>query len=72
MSVIDLKPGEKGCIDTLKTDDKLTKRLYALGCIEGTEICLKGTAPFGDPVLINIRGFNLALRKGDAKNIYIK
>ena len=71
MSVIDLKPGVKGTINYLKGDDKLIKRLLALGFIQGTEIFLKNTAPFGDPVILNLRGFDLAIRKNDARHIHV-
>lgn len=72
MSVIELKPGEKAYIDKITGDEKLARRLHALGCIEGTEVSMKQSAPLGDPVIINLRGFNLAIRKRDAQNIFIK
>ena len=34
------------------------KRLFALGCIEGTEVLLRRRAPLGDPIIINFRGFD--------------
>lgn len=71
MELINLKPGEHGIIDRIKGDSKLTKRLLALGCIEGTEIIMKMAAPLGDPLIINFRGFDLAIRKKDAKNIIL-
>lgn len=71
MELINLKPGERGIIDSIKGDSKLTKRLLALGCIEGTEIIMKMTAPLGDPLIVNFRGFDLAIRKKDAKNIIL-
>ncbi|HBC96531.1 MAG TPA: ferrous iron transport protein A [Clostridium sp.] len=71
MSICDLKPGEKGFIKNLSGDKKLVKRLLALGCIEGTEISVKTSAPLGDPIVINLRGFNLAIRKKDARNISV-
>ena len=72
MSIYDLKPGDKAFIHSISGDDKFAKRLLALGFIEGTEVKLVATAPLGDPIIINLRGFNLAIRKNDAKNIYIK
>ncbi len=72
MSITDLKPGMKGKINYLNGDDKLVKRLLALGFIEGTEICFKTTAPFGDPIILNLRGYDLAIRKKDAKHIHLK
>ena len=72
INICSLNPGEKGIISSIKGDSKLIKRLFALVCIEGTEFKLKRVAPLGDPVIINFRGFDLAIRKKDAKNILLK
>ena len=53
-------------------NEKLVKRLLALGCISNTEIEVKKIAPLGDPIVVRFRGFDLALRKSDAKNISLK
>ena len=72
MFLSELKIGEIGIIDEIKGDSKLIKRLFALGCIEGTKIQLKRVAPLGDPIIVNLRGFDLAIRKKDAKKIFIQ
>ncbi|KYH30375.1 MULTISPECIES: FeoA family protein [Clostridium] len=72
MSIVDLRPGQDGFIKNIIGDEKLSKRLLALGCIEGTKVTLKNKAPLGDPIIINVRGFDLAIRKKDAANIKIK
>ena len=72
MTVYDLKVGQKGIIHNIDGDERLAKRLLALGCINNTQIEIKKIAPLGDPIIINFRGLNLALRKSDAKNIYLK
>ena len=69
MSICDLKLVEKATINNILGDSRLAKRLSALGLVEGTEIELKRIAPLGDPIIINLRGFDLAIRKKDAKNI---
>lgn len=71
MCINDLKIGDKGIIDNLIGTSKLNKRLCALGCIKGTEIILKGKAPLGDPLILSIRGFDVAIRKKDATNILV-
>ena len=71
MSICDLKLGERAVINKIDGNNKLSKRLSALGLIEGTEIELKRIAPLGDPIVINLRGFDLAIRKKDAKNILL-
>lgn len=72
MTVYDLKVGEKGIINNIYGNEKLAKRLLALGCINETEIEVKKIAPLGDPILVRFRGFDLAIRKSDAKNISLK
>ncbi|NME83850.1 ferrous iron transport protein A [Clostridium sp. SM-530-WT-3G] len=71
MNINSLSYGEKGIIKNIEGNSKLVKRLFALGCIEGTEVQLKRTAPLGDPIIINVRGFDLAIRKKDAESIKI-
>ncbi|MEN8077161.1 ferrous iron transport protein A [Clostridioides difficile] len=71
MCICDLKLGEKAKIEEINGNNKLAKRLSALGLIQGTEIELKRVAPLGDPLIVNLRGFDLAIRKKDAKNIIL-
>ena len=72
MTVYDLEVGQKGIIKKIFGNEKLTKRLLALGCIDNTEIEVRKIAPLGDPIVIRFRGFDLAIRKKDAKNIKLK
>lgn len=71
MTVFNLKIGETGTVTEILGDPKLAKRLLALGCVKGTQVKMKMIAPLGDPMLISFRGFDLAIRKSDAKNIYL-
>ncbi|WP_057556557.1 FeoA family protein [Paraclostridium sordellii] len=72
MTVYDLRVGQKGIIDNIYGNEKLAKRLLALGCTNDTEIEIRKIAPLGDPILVRFRGFDLAIRKNDAKNISLK
>jgi ferrous iron transport protein A len=47
-------------------------KLISLGLTYGTEFLLKRSAPFGDPVEINIRGFSLSLRRAEAAGIMVE
>ena len=71
MCICDLKVGEKAKIYEINGNSKLSKRLYALGLIEGTEIELKRIAPLGDPIILNLRGSDLATRKKTATTIIL-
>lgn len=48
MSICELLPGQTAKISSISGNEKLVKRLMALGCIEGTEISLK-KGPFRRP-----------------------
>ena len=72
MCLYDLKIGEFGTINNITGDSKLTKRPSALGLTKGTKIQYTGIAPLGDPIIVNLRGFNLALRKKDAEKITLQ
>ncbi|HBM79493.1 MAG: FeoA family protein [Clostridiales bacterium] len=71
MSLNDLKSGESALIEHIEGDMRLVKRLMALGYISGTKVTVKGSAPLGDPIIIKVRGSEFALRRKDAKNIYV-
>lgn len=72
MTIYNLKIGQKGIVDTVSGNKRLANRLLALGLINGTEIEVKKIAPLHDPIIIRFRGFDLAIRKDDAKNIFLK
>lgn len=71
MTIYNLRVGQTGVVKDIYGDESLAKRLLALGCVKGTEVEVKRCAPFGDPLVISFRGFDLAIRKKDAKNIYL-
>jgi len=48
------------------------KKLLAMGLIPGTEFGITRVAPMGDPVEIQVRGFKLSLRKGEAATIQVE
>lgn len=72
MTLYDLKAGKTAYVDKLLQNDLLSQRLIALGCIKGTEIKVVRVAPLGDPIIVNLRGYNLAIRKKEAKNIIVR
>jgi len=53
-------------------DEKLVKRLSALGCTEGCQIEVVNRAPLGDPIVLSLRGSNMAIRRKDAGNILVE
>lgn len=72
MFLSDLKPGETGIVRGYHTRSTLTNRLRELGLVRGTKVTVKRTSPFGDPIEITVRSYNLSLRKKDAGEIQVE
>lgn len=68
----DLKPGQFGIVEKIMCDKELRSRIVDMGITPGALVIMKRVAPFGDPVQINVRGFDLSIRKSEAENIKIK
>lgn len=68
----ELHIGESGIIDRMKTSGALRQRFMDMGITKGTEVKVIKIAPLGDPIEIEIRGYNLSVRKEDADKIELK
>lgn len=68
----DLKVGETGTVVKLHSDGAIKRRIMDMGITKGTEIYIRKVAPLGDPIELNLRGYELSLRKADAEKIEIK
>jgi Fe2+ transport system protein FeoA len=58
-------------IRDLVGDEDYIARLRELGFTRGERIVLRGRTPFGDPLMVEIRGSIVALRKREAECIQI-
>ena len=68
----DLQPGESGIVAKILGEGAVKRRLMDMGITRGTEVFVRKVAPLGDPIQVSIRGYELSLRKGDAKNVEMK
>ncbi len=69
MTLDSLKPGQSGVISAVGGEGALRLRLLDMGLIPGTAVAVRKIAPLGDPMEINIRGYELTLRLEDAAAI---
>ena len=53
-------------------ETELYVKLHEMGCIPEEEISVELSAPFGDPIAINVAGYQLSLRKTEAENIMVE
>ena len=50
----------------------LRQRILDMGVTKGASIRVQKMAPFGDPLEVTVRGFQLSLRKAEAASIEVK
>ena len=63
--------------DTVKVvklhgEGAVKRRIMDMGITKGVEIYVRKTAPFGDPMEVTVRGYELSLRKADAEMIEVE
>lgn len=64
--LVDLQKGQKAKVLGLHNDNPAVKRrLLDMGITTGVEVLVKKFAPLGDPVDIELRGYELCIRKKD-------
>lgn len=68
----ELKVKEKGIVKRVEALGLLRKRLFDMGVTPGVEIEFKKVAPLLDPIEITLRGYELTLRKDEAKCIIVE
>lgn len=71
MRLSQLAVGKKGIIKEF-TDLEMSVKLMEMGCLPGEEISIQRIAPLGDPIAINVSGYQLSLRKCEASTIILQ
>lgn len=72
MTIDDLKIGQSGIIATVGGEGALRLRFLDMGLIPGTRVQLQKVAPMGDPIQILVRGYELTIRREDARQIALQ
>lgn len=67
----DIKVGKKVFVKKLHGEGALKRRIMDMGITKGISLFIKRVAPLGDPIEITIRGYQLTLRKNEAKMIEV-
>lgn len=72
MTLNDLAIGESGVICAVGGEGALRLRFLDMGLIPGTAVSVRKVAPLGDPIEIQLRGYELTIRREDAKKIDVQ
>lgn len=69
MTLDELPIGKEALIKSVGGEGALRCRLLDMGLIPKTKVMVRKVAPMGDPIEIRIRGYELTIRKDDARKI---
>ncbi|WNY24629.1 ferrous iron transport protein A [Methanolapillus millepedarum] len=68
----EVTPGSTCEIVGIDCNNVLKNRLLCMGMTPGTCVEVVKTAPFGDPIELRVRNYNLSIRKNEASGIHVK
>lgn len=58
-------------VQTVSGEPRLRRRLLELGLVPGVPVTLQRRAPLGDPLVVQVRGYDLSLRRVEAELIEV-
>ena len=68
----DIKIGKTAKVVKLHGEGALKRRIMDMGITKGVEVYIRKVAPLGDPLEVNVRGYELTIRKADAEMIEVE
>ena len=72
MTLREMKPGQQGKVTSIGSAGTMKRRIMDMGVTPGVEIKVIRVAPLGDPIEVNVRGYELSLRKDEAAQIQVQ
>ena len=67
-----VNPGETVTIVKLHGEGAVKRRIMDMGLTKGTRAFVRKVAPLGDPIEVNLRSYELSLRKADCEMIEVE
>ena len=68
----EVNPGETVTVVKLHGQGPVKRRIMDMGITKGVEVFVRKVAPLGDPIEVNISGYELSLRKSDAEMVEVQ
>lgn len=68
----ELAPAEAGEVKRVLGEWRLRRRLFDMGVTPGARVVMRKVAPLGDPIEVNIRGYELTLRRAEAQCVLME
>lgn len=61
--------GQTVTVAKIHGEGPVRRRIMDMGLTKGVEVYVRKVAPLGDPMELNIRGYELSIRKADAEMV---
>ena len=68
----DLAVGQRATVVRVHGEGAVKRRIMDMGITRGTELFVRKVAPLGDPMELNVRGYELSVRKADAEMVEVE
>ena len=65
----DARVGDTVTVARVHGGGPVRRRIMDMGLTKGVQILVRKVAPLGDPMELNIRGYELSIRKADAEMV---
>ena len=73
MNLSELKVGQESKVLRLAvTNKEIRRHLLDMGLTRGVKVKIKKIAPMGDPIDIELRGYELCISKSDLKKVKVE
>lgn len=72
MTLREVSIGQTVKVVKLHGEGAVKRRIMDMGITKGTEVFVRKVAPLGDPIEVNVRNYELSLRKEDAEMIEVE
>lgn len=66
------KVGQTVQVVKLYGEGAVKRRIMDMGITKGVDVYVRKVAPLGDPIEVNVRGYELSIRKADAEKIEVR
>ncbi len=64
--------GETAVVSKINITGGVKRRIMDMGITKGVAVTVRKVAPLGDPIELNVRNYEVSLRKADAENILVE
>lgn len=68
----EVQPGEDCVVVKITGEGAIKRRIMDMGITKGTTLHVRKAAPFGDPIEVTVRGYELSVRKNDAEMVQVE